>query len=107
MKGRLAFISLPVAALLALASAAAGAAAAPIGLTDFRMLVGIGAPQFSPDGTQIAFLTLRADFVDDRYDATLRVISAAGGEPRTVVQDISDMDMPRWSPDGRTLAFIG
>jgi len=107
MKGRLAFICPPVAVLLALASSAACAAAAPIGLTDFRMLVEIGAPQFSPDGTQIAFLTARADFVDDRYDATLRVISAAGGAPRTVVQDISDIDMPRWSPDGRTLAFIG
>src|SRR5215469_10232202 len=102
---RSAFICLPVA-LLALASRGASAAP-PITLTDLRMLVHFGSPQFSPDGTQIAFLTARSDFVHDRYDVTLRVIPAAGGEPRTLVEDIPDIDMPRWSPDGRTLAFIG
>ncbi|HEY7889661.1 MAG TPA: S9 family peptidase [Steroidobacteraceae bacterium] len=106
MKRRWALALLP-AALLALASLSAAAAATPIGLTDFRMLVHFGLPQFSPDGKQIAFLTFRSDFVNDRYDGTLRVIAAAGGQPRTVVADIPDIDMPRWSPDGRTLAFIG
>lgn len=93
--------------LLALASLAASAAAAPIGLTDFRALVRIASPRFSPDGTQIVFLTVRSDFVDDRYDATLRVMSTGGGESRVVVDDIPGMDMPRWVPDGRTLSFIG
>ncbi|HEX4269010.1 MAG TPA: S9 family peptidase [Steroidobacteraceae bacterium] len=106
MKGRLAFICLP-AALLALASFGAAAAAAPIGLKDFRSLVRIASPQFSPDGRQIAFVSLRSDFVHDRYDATLRAISTEGGEPRTLVEDISDIEMPRWSPDGRAVAFIG
>lgn len=106
MKDRLAFACLP-AALLALASLGATAIAAPINLTDFRSLVRISSPQFSPDGTRIAFLTVRSDFVHDRYDATLRVVPTKGGEPRTLVEDISDLDMPRWSPDGRTLAFIG
>ena len=106
MKGRLAFACLP-AALLALASVSAAAAATPIGLTDFRALVRIASPRFSPDGTQIAFLAVRSDFVHDRYDATLRVISTEGGESRTLVEDIPDIDSPRWSPDGRTIAFIG
>ena len=80
MKGRLAFICLP-AAVLALTSFGAAAAAAPIGLKDFRTLVRIASPQFSPDGRQIAFVSLRSDFIHDRYDATLRVISTEGGEP--------------------------
>src|SRR5579863_2966955 len=105
MKRRFALACLP-AALLTVASLTAAAASAPIGLTDFRMLVYIAAPQFSPDGTQIAFLTFRSDFVNDRYDGTLRVISTAGGEPRALVEGIRDIDMPRWSPDGRTIAFI-
>jgi dipeptidyl aminopeptidase/acylaminoacyl peptidase len=104
MKGRLAFICLP-AALLALASLAAAAAPRPIGLTDLRMLLRISSPRFSPDGKQIAFLTVRSDFVHDRYDSTLRVIPTAGGEPRALVEGMRDLDMPRWSPDGRTLAF--
>ena len=104
--GRLAYASLP-AVLLALASLSAPAAAAPITLADYRMLVRITSPQFSPDGRQIAFLTVRSDFVHDRYDATLRVIPAAGGESRAVVVDIPDLKDPRWSPDGRMLAFLG
>jgi dipeptidyl aminopeptidase/acylaminoacyl peptidase len=106
MKGPLARRCL-AAALLALVSMAAPAAPAPIRLTDLRALVRVGSPQFSPDGTSIAFLTFRSDFVHDRYDATLRVVSIQGGEPRTLVEDIHDIDMPRWSPDGRSLAFIG
>ncbi|HEY2035721.1 MAG TPA: S9 family peptidase [Steroidobacteraceae bacterium] len=105
MKGRWAFILLPVA-LLALAPCGAAAAAGPVTLTDLRMLLRISSPQFSPDGQQIAFLTVRPDFVHDRYDATLRVIPTVGGEPRALVEDMHDLDMPRWSPDGRTLAFI-
>ncbi|MGH8318217.1 MAG: prolyl oligopeptidase family serine peptidase [Steroidobacteraceae bacterium] len=106
MKGRLAFLCLP-AVLCGLATLGAAASAGPINLTALRMLVRIASPRFSPDGTQIAFLTIRSDFVHDRYDATLRVIPTEGGEPRALVEDIPDIDMPRWSPDGRTLAFIG
>jgi dipeptidyl aminopeptidase/acylaminoacyl peptidase len=105
MMGRSALTCACLAAAL-LASLSVSAAAGPITLTDFRMLVRIASPRFSPDGKQIAFLTVRSDFVHDRYDATLRVISTEGGEPRTLVEDIRDLDMPRWSPDGRTLAFI-
>ncbi len=95
------------AALLALAPQFAAAAVRPISLSDYRMLVRISSPRFSPDGRQIAFLTRRPDFVHDRYDTTLRVMSVAGGEARAVVVDIADLDTPRWSPDGRTLAFMG
>jgi dipeptidyl aminopeptidase/acylaminoacyl peptidase len=106
MKGRLAVLCLS-AVLLALASRGAPAIARPINLDDFRMLVRIASPRFSPDGKQIAFLTIQSDFIHDRYDATLRVMPTAGGEPRTLVTDIRHLDMPRWSPDGRMLAFIG
>ncbi|MDE2262157.1 MAG: PD40 domain-containing protein, partial [Gammaproteobacteria bacterium] len=93
--------------MLALAPLCASAAPKPVTLTDYRMLVRIASPRFSPDGSRIAFLATRSDFVHDRYDTTLRVISVAGGQPRAVVVDIADLKMPRWSPDGRTLAFIG
>lgn len=60
--------------LLALVPLAATAAAPRIRLQDYRALVRIAAPQFSPDGNELAFLTIRSDFVHDRYDATLRVM---------------------------------
>ncbi len=92
--------------LLALVPIVMRAAPRPLELNDYRDLLRISSPQFSPDGAQIAFLTVRSDFVNDRYDATLRVVSEKGGEAHALVQGMSDLQMPRWSPDGHTLAFI-
>lgn len=105
---RFRLISLSAVLVLApfAAAAAAAAAAAPIHLGDYRALVNIASPRFSPDGGRIAFLTVRSDFVHDRYDATLRVMNTTGGKARALVHGMRDLHMPRWSPDGRTLAFL-
>ncbi len=94
------------AVLLAFVSPAVMAAAKPIQLQDFRTLIRIESPEFSPDGRQIAFLTVRPDMVHDRYDATLRVLNIADGKSRALVRGMRGLHMPRWSPHGQTLAFV-
>jgi len=94
------------AVLLALAPAAVLAGAAPIQLQDFRQLVHITSPQFSPDGSQIAYLTISSDYVHDRYDQTLHVMNSKDGKSRDLVSGMPSLQAPLWSPDGQTLAFI-
>ncbi len=94
------------ALLLVLAPLSASASSGPVHLKDYRALVRIESPRFSPNGKEIAFLTVRSDFVHDRYDATLRVMDLASAKSRVLVRGMRHLEMPRWSPDGRTVAFL-
>ena len=64
-------------------------------------------PAWSPDGTQIAFVSRRiadADFVNT---SDLYVIPAGGGEVRLVPTPPGPLDAPVWSPDGTSVAYTG
>jgi dipeptidyl aminopeptidase/acylaminoacyl peptidase len=66
----------------------------------FEIRGSVGAPQWSPDGTLLAFVSNRGDHsfisIYDSRANQLRFLSPS------VDRDIA----PRWSPDGRRLAFI-
>lgn len=59
-------------------------------------------PEFSPDG---AWLAVQSDFEgDENYN--VYVTPATGGKTRKVTDTRWDSSIPRWSPDGRHIAFL-
>ena len=64
-------------------------------------------PQWSPDSRRIAFVSDRTGKAfDEGHNTDVWVVDAAGGA-LTKISDHETADTsPRWSPDGRTIAFV-
>jgi dipeptidyl aminopeptidase/acylaminoacyl peptidase len=68
--------------------------------------VRVSDPQLSPDGRSVAYLRTTTDVKSGRRNADIWMVAADGGEPRELVGGEKSENTPRWSPDGRRLAFI-
>jgi dipeptidyl aminopeptidase/acylaminoacyl peptidase len=75
----------------------------PEDLTRIRFL---SEPQLSPDGSRIAFVVTTLSEERDEYLSQIWVVPAGGGEPRRFTTGPKRDTSPRWSPDGRWLAFV-
>ena len=65
-------------------------------------------PQWSPDGSRIAFVSDRTGReYDDSHNKDVWVISADGGALTKISDHAFDDDSPRWSPDGKQILFAG
>jgi Tol biopolymer transport system component len=73
--------------------------------TDLYAFQWIGSPQISPDGSQVAYTRVTVTAKHDNYDTSLWIIPSGGGSARQLTAGPHD-SAPRWSPDGKTLAFV-
>jgi len=82
------------------------AAPKPIAFDDFIRIKRVTDLQLSPDGSSIAYVVTVMDKDANRGASDIWLVAARGGEPRRLTSSpAADMN-PRWSPDGRTIAFI-
>jgi dipeptidyl aminopeptidase/acylaminoacyl peptidase len=71
--------------------------------SDLDHLAVPGDPQLHPDGLRVAYVLSEVDVDDDRYVRTIHLWD--GQRTRRFTHGPSDTS-PRWSPDGRWLAFL-
>jgi dipeptidyl aminopeptidase/acylaminoacyl peptidase len=110
---RLTFSLAPVALLLSATVLSPPAAATPAenanALFTGRDLFNLSAAsdaQINPDGKTVAYVRQSADIMFDQARSSIWIIDAASGEQRPLVAGPGDHFSPRWSPDGRRIAYV-
>ncbi|NWG16797.1 MAG: S9 family peptidase [Chloroflexi bacterium] len=76
----------------------------PITADDLCQITTVEDPRISPDGRWIAYVQTTVDRLDNGYKRNIWLVSTAGGKPIQITRSGKDTQ-PRWSPDGKTLAF--
>jgi dipeptidyl aminopeptidase/acylaminoacyl peptidase len=98
-------LALSVAVLLLLISPGLSAQKKPLTFEDFIRIKRVADPQVSPDGTQVAYVVTEMDHERNSSNSDIWVIPFKGGEARRLTTSPKSDSHPRWSPDGKTLAF--
>ena len=90
--------------LLPMPAAAQGPAAFTV--DEMLKLKRVSDPQLSPDGTKVAFVVTDVNQDQNTRNNDIWVVPVAGGTPIKIAGTDRSEDRPRWSPDGRHLAFV-
>ncbi len=75
-------------------------------LTDLFSLENITDPQISPDGNRIVYIRNFKDVMTDRDYSNLWIINTDGTQNRPITQGNQRDYAPRWSHDGKKIAFL-
>jgi dipeptidyl aminopeptidase/acylaminoacyl peptidase len=75
---------------------------------DYLSFEFISDPRFSPDGSTIAFVVTTIEQKQNRRHRDIWIVSADpdGSAPVALTTAMQSSSSPRWSPDGRALAFL-
>ncbi len=73
---------------------------------DFIAMKAVSDPQLSPDGRWVAYAVATPSLTDNRNVSRIWLAEVATGANRQLSQGPGSDRSPRWSPDGKTLAFL-
>jgi dipeptidyl aminopeptidase/acylaminoacyl peptidase len=97
-------LALFVAALLSLAASAQ--TKRPMTFDDLTAIKRIGDAQISPDGSRVAYVVTEVDKNLNRGKRSVWVVPTSGGSPQQLITSDKNDFSPRWSADGKWIAFL-
>lgn len=77
----------------------------PIRFDDMIAMHGVSDPQISPDGKWVAYVVSTPDMQANHSVSDIWLVPTTGGAERELTRGGSD-SRPRWSPDGKKIAFL-
>jgi dipeptidyl aminopeptidase/acylaminoacyl peptidase len=75
-------------------------------LDDLLTLKTVGGAQISPEGKRIAYTVNYGDFKQDAFVTQIWLVDNASGKSFQLTRGDKSSTNPRWSPDGKWLAFL-
>ncbi len=95
-----------IAAILLATSSLFAQGKRPLKLDDLARIHELSDPQISPDGKWVAYVVGTTDVKEDKSPTHIWVASYDGREDRQFTFSQDSESSPRWSPNGKYLAFI-
>ncbi len=81
------------------------AAGRPMTIDDLLAVKAVSDPQVSPNGKWVVYVVSELDKESGKSNSDLWLVPVAGGDPKRLTTSAGADNHPRWSPDGKTIAF--
>ena len=78
----------------------------PMTPEDLYKINKVSDPRVSPDGKWIAYTVSVPDLAADKYNSDIWIVPLEGSKAKQLTNNPSSDYSPRWSPDGKKIAFV-
>src|ERR1051325_11494680 len=78
----------------------------PITIADYFQIREVHDPQISPDARWVAYTVTSPNREKDKSESRIWMVASSGGEAIALTSESVSSSHPRWSPDGKWLAFL-